>query len=46
MCQAQFIYPVEKVISLGQDKDSKDLIEIGVMNFGDLICINEEGKIV
>lgn len=40
------LYPIEKIISLNKGKSSKDLLEIGVMNFGDLIFVNDEGKIV
>lgn len=40
------LYSVEKLISLNKDKASSDSIEIGIMNFGDLILINKEGQIL
>lgn len=39
-------FPIKKIISVNERVSSKDGIEIGVMNFGDIISITSEGKVI
>ena len=39
-------YPIEKIISTNRGVPSDECIDIGVMNFGDIISISSGGKII
>lgn len=39
-------YPIKKIISENERVSAKEVIEIGVMNFGDIISITSEGKVI
>lgn len=40
------LYPINKIISINEGLTIDECIEIGVMNFGDIIAINSEGKVI
>lgn len=39
-------YPIKKIISVNEGVSANKCIEIGVMNFGDIILISSEGKVI
>lgn len=39
-------YPIKKIISVNEGVSFNECIEIGVMNFGDIISITSEGKVI
>lgn len=39
-------YPIKKIISTNRGVSNNECIDIGVMNFGDIISISSEGKVL